>query len=102
MPCVPAAPHEYGRVLEELTRAATVMSITRLTVNTPDCDLCRHINQLQLTADGNFQLNKLTKNTDPDDVSIYDGRAYFPNDAEYQAYLKKFPKNVKEVFQCPV
>ncbi|KJA14195.1 hypothetical protein HYPSUDRAFT_150698 [Hypholoma sublateritium FD-334 SS-4] len=60
----------------------------------------RHINQHQWTTDGNFHLNKYTKNTDPDDVSIYDGRAYFPPDNQYQTYLKKFPKDSKEKVVC--
>lgn len=62
---------------------------------------CRHINQHQWTVDGNFHLNKYTKNTDPDDVSIYNGCAYFPLDKSYQTYLKKFPRNGKEVFLWP-
>jgi hypothetical protein len=57
----------------------------------------RHLIQTQYTADGNHHSNKYAKNTDPDDISLYDGRAYYPNDAEYQEYVKNLPKNAPEV-----
>lgn len=50
-----------------------------------------------MTADGNFHLNKYMKNTDPNDVSLYNGRAYFPNEEEFQAYLKAQPRDLPEV-----
>ncbi len=56
----------------------------------------RHLNQLQLTADGNYHLGRYTKNTDPDDISLYDGKAYFPREDEYKEYLKGIPANSKE------
>lgn len=39
------------------------------------------------------------KNTDPDDVSLYDGKGYFPRDDEYKQYLNSIPANSKEVSQ---
>lgn len=56
-----------------------------------------HLIQTQYTADGNHHSNKYAKNTDPDDVSLYDGRAYYPNDAEYRDYIKNLPKDALEV-----
>jgi hypothetical protein len=41
--------------------------------------------------DGNHQCNQFNKNTDPDDVSLCAGKAYFPDDAEYRDYLKRNP-----------
>jgi hypothetical protein len=60
----------------------------------------RHLNQLQETHDGNFQLNHMKKNCDPNDISLLDGRGYFPRNAEYQAYLKTIPYS-KEVGSFP-
>ncbi|KAJ7939584.1 hypothetical protein B0H13DRAFT_1587010, partial [Mycena leptocephala] len=43
-----------------------------------------HLRQvyLQRTLDGNHQCNQFSKNTDPDDVSLCAGKAYFPLDSE--------------------
>ncbi|KJA19668.1 hypothetical protein HYPSUDRAFT_204406 [Hypholoma sublateritium FD-334 SS-4] len=60
----------------------------------------RHINQFQWTVDGNFHLNKYMKNTDPDDISLYDGKAYFPRNDEYKRYLDGIPINSKEKVIC--
>ena len=57
----------------------------------------RHLNQTQYTADGNHHSNKYSKNTDPDDVSLCDGKAYFPNDAEYNEYIRNLPSTALEV-----
>lgn len=51
-----------------------------------------HLNQTQDTADGNHHANKFAKNTDPDDVSLFAGKAYFPDEAEYQQYLRDLQK----------
>ncbi|KAJ7460424.1 hypothetical protein B0H11DRAFT_1924017 [Mycena galericulata] len=51
----------------------------------------RHLNQSQRTLDGNHQCNQFSKNTDPDDVSLCAGKAYFPLDSTYQQYLKSVP-----------
>ncbi|KAJ7743253.1 hypothetical protein DFH07DRAFT_777465 [Mycena maculata] len=51
----------------------------------------RHLNQSQRTLDGNHQCNQFSKNTDPDDVSLCAGKAYFPVDSTYQQYLKSVP-----------
>lgn len=55
-------------------------------------DLNRHLHQERMTADGNHQSCQYEKNTDPDDVSLSSGNAYFPNDEVYKAYLKIVPK----------
>lgn len=55
----------------------------------------RHLNQLQVTLDGNFHLNRYTKNTDPHDASLFRGRSYFPEDEAYQDYVKKVVLNSK-------
>ena len=56
-----------------------------------------HLNQTQYTADGNHHSNKYLKNTDPNDVSLCDGKAYFPNDAEYNEYIWNLPSTAPEV-----
>ncbi|KAJ7067667.1 hypothetical protein C8F01DRAFT_1342934 [Mycena amicta] len=59
----------------------------------------RHLNQIQRTMDGNFQCNQFSKNTDPDDVSLFNGRGYFPREEEYKSYLVKIPVS-KEKSTC--
>ncbi|KAF9037448.1 hypothetical protein BJ165DRAFT_1532135 [Panaeolus papilionaceus] len=49
----------------------------------------RHLNQLQLTADGNHHANRYKKNSDPLSYSLFHGRAYFPEETSYQVYLKE-------------
>ena len=61
------------------------------------CNLVRHLNQAQLTIDGNFHLNKYIKNTDPDDLSLFNGKSFFPRDDLFQAYIKEIPNNAPEV-----
>ncbi|KAF8955769.1 hypothetical protein BDZ97DRAFT_1709000 [Flammula alnicola] len=51
----------------------------------------RHLNQMQHTADGNHHANKYIKNTDPDDISLFEGKAYFPDDTAFRHYIKHLP-----------
>lgn len=43
---------------------------------------------LFFAKDGNFVLSQHDKKLDPKDVSLFDGAAYFPDNAEYQDFLK--------------
>ncbi|KAJ7669584.1 hypothetical protein B0H17DRAFT_1183859 [Mycena rosella] len=52
----------------------------------------RHLNQQRQTLDRNFHCNKSTKNTDPSDLSLYDGKAYFPTNEFLNEQLAKAPK----------
>ena len=61
-----------------------------------------HLNQTQYTADRNHHSNKYVKNTNPDDVSLCDGKAYFPNDTEYSEYIQKLPSTAPESHSWPV
>ncbi|KAJ6474802.1 hypothetical protein C8R45DRAFT_935329 [Mycena sanguinolenta] len=56
-----------------------------------------HLNQSQRTLDGNHQCNQFSKNTDPDDVSLCAGNAYFPLDSIYQDYLKSVKTSTEVV-----
>ncbi|KAF8873364.1 hypothetical protein CPB84DRAFT_1895273, partial [Gymnopilus junonius] len=61
----------------------------------------RHLNQLQLTLDGNFHLNCYVKNTDPHDTSLFHGRSYFPDDSMYADYVRKVVlKGSSDKFNC--
>ncbi|EAU82120.2 hypothetical protein CC1G_09579 [Coprinopsis cinerea okayama7 len=60
----------------------------------------RHLNQLQLTADGNHHANQYMKNTDPLSCSLFKGRAYFPDEDPYQAYLNSLGPNETEKSTC--
>ncbi|KAJ7642822.1 hypothetical protein B0H17DRAFT_960054 [Mycena rosella] len=56
----------------------------------------RHLNQERLTLDGNFHCNKAkktSKNSDPNDTSLYIGKAHFPEQAAQKAYLARAPKS---------
>jgi hypothetical protein len=48
---------------------------------------------VKLIADGNSKLNRFSKNTDPKDRSLWEGRAssYFPTRSTYTAYLMENP-----------
>ncbi|KAK0207804.1 hypothetical protein IW262DRAFT_1469143 [Armillaria fumosa] len=48
----------------------------------------KHINQQNLALDRNFHQNKTIKNSDPDNISLFEGKTYFPKDAAYKVYLK--------------
>ncbi|CAA7263853.1 unnamed protein product [Cyclocybe aegerita] len=64
-------------------------------------DELKHLHQTQLTANGNFHANRYTKNSGPDDYSLFDGLAYYPSEAEFQAYLKTIPKkDPNEKIEC--
>jgi hypothetical protein len=47
----------------------------------------RHLLQLQRTLDGNFQLNRMKKNSDPDDISLCNGKGHFPKHSTLDQYL---------------
>ncbi|KAJ6596536.1 hypothetical protein B0H10DRAFT_1828264, partial [Mycena sp. CBHHK59/15] len=52
------------------------------------------------TLDGNFHCNKGKKNTDPTDVSLSEGKSYFPHNEELKSILKNAPVT-KEVNCSP-
>lgn len=45
---------------------------------------------MYFNADANFQLNKQAQHQkgDPDDVPLWDGKAYFVNEAKFQSYIR--------------
>jgi hypothetical protein len=43
------------------------------------------------TADGNHHANKFSKNSDPDDISLFNGKGTFPKDSDFQRYIKNLP-----------
>lgn len=51
--------------------------------------MTRHVNQCQLTLDGNFQTNKMKKNGDPADVLLVGGHVYFPKAKWFKSLLGK-------------
>jgi len=52
----------------------------------------RHLNQMLHTADGNHHANKFSKNSDPDDVSLFNGKGTFPEESAFQKYIKNLPE----------
>ena len=61
----------------------------------------RHLKTLKLIADGNSKANRFSKNSDPKDRSLLEGRAsgYFPSKTIYAIYLDVNPVT-KEVRSC--
>jgi len=53
----------------------------------------RHLNQIQLTADGNFHANRYKKNSSEKDYSLFRGLAYYPLAEVYTDYLSSLPTN---------
>jgi len=58
----------------------------------------RHVVQLQLTSDGNFQLNQYKKGWNDEDAedTLWDGCGYFPTEVEFAAFMRD-AENVLEV-----
>ncbi|KAK0472410.1 hypothetical protein IW261DRAFT_1571030 [Armillaria novae-zelandiae] len=55
-----------------------------------------HLNQLNLLLDGNFHANKLKKKPESDDISLFEGRAYYPEEKQYQEYLCVTPPSAEK------
>ncbi|KDR71018.1 hypothetical protein GALMADRAFT_15660, partial [Galerina marginata CBS 339.88] len=47
----------------------------------------RHATTLFLSADGHFGLMQKAKNNDPEDISLMEGKGFFPPDGPYQEYV---------------
>jgi len=52
--------------------------------------LHRHKFTLFLALDGNFRLNQIAKQSDPDDVPLNKGNAYFVNADQYRQFLERY------------
>ncbi|KAH9486111.1 hypothetical protein JR316_0000175 [Psilocybe cubensis] len=62
-----------------------------------------HLNQMQLTLDGNFHANRYNKNSSDDDYSLYEGRAYYPTDSDFKSYLRSLPaQDIADKIDCPI
>ncbi|KAJ3994816.1 hypothetical protein F5050DRAFT_1809260 [Lentinula boryana] len=60
----------------------------------------RHIHSSRITIDGNMKTGNYTKKNDPNDVSLFDGRAYMANSKRYKHYLKTVPQLQNEKVTC--
>jgi hypothetical protein len=61
----------------------------------------RHLIQFRQTGDGNFHSNHYVKNTDPDNtVSVFKGRAQFPHQTKFKAYVAGVPEKDLEKSTC--
>ncbi|KAJ3506738.1 hypothetical protein NMY22_g17151 [Coprinellus aureogranulatus] len=63
-------------------------------------ELLKHLCQLQLTTDGNHQLNHYAKNTDPLNKSLFAGRAQFPTDEVLESHLRPIQGEAAEKSTC--
>ncbi|KAJ3991059.1 hypothetical protein F5050DRAFT_1716396, partial [Lentinula boryana] len=61
--------------------------------------LC-HIHSSHITIDGNMKTGNYTKRNDPNDMSLFDGRAYMANSKRYEHYLKTVPQLQNEKVTC--
>ena len=57
----------------------------------------RHLHQTTFSSDGNHHLNKFIKNTDPNDLSLFCGCVYFPEDSQFQRYIQSISGKDPEV-----
>ncbi|OJT08177.1 hypothetical protein TRAPUB_11843 [Trametes pubescens] len=60
----------------------------------------RYIDALTYSIDGNFHLGSKAKETDPNDVALSEGAAYFVNTKDFQTYLEKSPEPPVEASTC--
>ncbi|KAK1215180.1 hypothetical protein PQX77_022217 [Marasmius sp. AFHP31] len=66
--------------------------------STPDRYI--HLVQLSLSADGHFGLQRFKKVDDPDDLSMWTGRGFFPHAHEYNPYVVRVVKTSVEKSTC--
>ncbi|KAI0356813.1 hypothetical protein OH77DRAFT_1533775 [Trametes cingulata] len=60
----------------------------------------RYLDALHFGIDGNFHLGLKDKDTDPDDVALSEGAAYFVNSKDFKTFLKRSPKPENESTTC--
>ncbi|KAJ3990896.1 hypothetical protein F5050DRAFT_1879536, partial [Lentinula boryana] len=60
----------------------------------------RHIHSSRITIDGNMKTGNYAKRNDPNDMSLFDGRAYMANSKRYEHYLKTVPQLQNEKVTC--
>ena len=85
----PPVPHE-------MSYAMCLTYLSCLTIVSP-----RHLRTLSLTLDGNHHANRYKKNADKLDLSLFDGKGYFPRNEDYRAYVDAIPtaKEVRSKFE---
>lgn len=59
-------------------------------LNNLDLRVHRHKYTLFISLDGNFRLNQTSKYSDPSDVPLNKGNAYFVNQDQFGDYLKRY------------
>ncbi|KAI0669304.1 hypothetical protein C8Q78DRAFT_1070866 [Trametes maxima] len=60
----------------------------------------RYLDALHYSIDGNFHLGLKDKKSDPNDVALSEGAAYFVNSKDFQTFLKRAPKPANEETTC--
>ncbi|KAJ3765858.1 hypothetical protein FB446DRAFT_654653, partial [Lentinula raphanica] len=60
----------------------------------------RHTQSQRWVVDGNMKTGNFSKNSDPNDASIFAGRAYMPSEQQFEHYLKTVPQLQKEKTTC--
>ncbi|KAK1215224.1 hypothetical protein PQX77_022175 [Marasmius sp. AFHP31] len=60
----------------------------------------RHLHQTRLTLDGNYQANHFAKKHDPNDVSLWAGKGYFPVASVYNAHCGSKEASSEEKSVC--
>ncbi|KAJ3841846.1 hypothetical protein F5878DRAFT_702525 [Lentinula raphanica] len=63
-------------------------------------DHLRHIHSQRWVVDGNMKSGNFDKNNDPDDGSLFSGRAYMPSEQEFDHYQRTVPQLQKEKTTC--
>jgi hypothetical protein len=86
-PACPEPGFNINAIQTPLPQWARYGSLTGLHQHLTVFSSYRHLLQLQRTLDGNFQLNRMKKNSDPDDVSLCKGKGHFPEHGVLERYL---------------
>ncbi|KAH6916341.1 hypothetical protein BKA70DRAFT_1502308 [Coprinopsis sp. MPI-PUGE-AT-0042] len=60
----------------------------------------RHLKQVRLTLDGNYHANHLIKHSDPNLVSYFEGRAFFPEPEPFELVMKGLGLDINEKPTC--
>ncbi|KAJ3717726.1 hypothetical protein C8R42DRAFT_547207, partial [Lentinula raphanica] len=74
-------------------------------VNVEDrCDrtpeILQHTQSQRWVVDGNMKTGNFVKNSDPDDASLFAGRAYMPLEQQFEHYQQTVPQSQKEKTTC--
>ncbi|KAJ3772331.1 hypothetical protein FB446DRAFT_643696 [Lentinula raphanica] len=63
-------------------------------------EILRHTQSQRWVVDGNMKTGNFVKNSDPNDASLFAGRAYMPSEQQFEHYQQTVPQSQKEKTTC--